>query len=255
MGCDFADVDGDLAPDLIVTNLAMEANALYVNDGRGRFDDQAFARGVGRASVIDFGWGVRFFDFEHDGDADCLVFNGHLHAGVARHDASQEYSQRPKLLLNDGRGHFAVAGAEGGPFLAQKIVGRGLITADFDRDGDLDLAVSTYHANARLLRNEGARGRWLAVELVGDPARRTNRDAIGARLLATTAQGLRIWRLLTAGEGFLSAQSHALEVGLGAATHADLEIRWPNGEVERFPAVAADGRVRIVQGRGVAERE
>jgi hypothetical protein len=114
MGVDFADVDGDLAQDLVVTNLQMEANAFYVNDGRGVFDDQAWERGLARPSVIDFGWGVRFLDFENDCDADLLVLNGHLHGGVAQYDASQKHAQRPKLLLNDGSGRFSVAGREVG---------------------------------------------------------------------------------------------------------------------------------------------
>jgi hypothetical protein len=248
MGCDFADVDGDLAPDLIVTNLAMEANALYVNDGRGRFDDQAFARGVGRVSVIDFGWGVRFFDFEHDGDADCLVLNGHLHAGVTQHDASQEHAQRAKLLLNDGRGHFAVAGAEGGPFVEQKIVGRGLITADFDRDGDLDLAYNANDQAAGLVRRAGVPARrWIGLEL-RDAGR--NPDAIGARVEIEAAG--RKQRLEVRGAAsFASWNDLALLFGLDSSPRADrVLVRWPRGELEEFGPLDAGRYHTLRRGTG-----
>jgi hypothetical protein len=248
MGCDFADVDGDLAPDLAVTNLAMEATALYVNDGHGRFDDQAFPRGIGRPSVLDFGWGLRFLDFEDDGDMDLLVVNGHLHAGVTQYDASQQYEQRPKLMLNDGTGHFTVAGPEGGPFIQEKLVGRGLAMADLDDDGDLDAAVSTNDHDARLVQRAGTpTKRWIGFALK-DGGR--NPDALGARV-EIAAAGKRQRQEIRGAQSFASYQDLRLLFGLNESAEAEVvRVRWPLGEQEEFGPLPA-GRYHVLEhGKG-----
>jgi hypothetical protein len=248
MGCDFADVDGDLAPDLAVTNLAMEATALYVNDGHGRFDDQAFPRGIGRPSLLDFGWGLRFLDFEDDGDMDLLVINGHLHAGVAQYDASQSYEQRPKLMLNDGTGHFTVAGAEGGPFLEERLVGRGLALADLDDDGDLDAAVSTNDHAARLVERKGTPTRhWIGFSLRYGGR---NPDALGARV-ELVAAGRTQRQEVRGAQSFASYQDLRLLFGLDASAQADeVRVRWPLGEIEEFGPLAAGRYHELVHGKG-----
>jgi len=251
MGCDFADVDGDLDGDLIVTNLAMESNALYLNDGTGRFDDQAALRGVSRSSIIDFGWGVRFFDFEDDGDQDLLTINGHLHAGVAQYDASQTYAQLAKLLLNDGKGRFAPAGPEAGPFLAQPIVGRGHAMGDLDGDGDLDFIVNANAHDALVVERRGATaGHALRLELRG---RGKNRDAIGARV-DVVAGGRMQRQELRGSASFASWQELTLHFGLGAATIADrVVVRWPDGTRESFGPLPADETHRLEAGKGQRE--
>jgi len=252
MGVDSADLDGDLDFDLVVTNLQMEANALYVNDGRGVFNDESAERGVAAPSVIDFGWGVRFLDFDHDGDADLLVINGHLHAGVTQYDASQTYAQRPKLLLNDGHGRFHPAGADAGPFLEQPIVGRGLATADLDDDGDVDLAVNTNDHDALLVEHRGRGndsriGHWIGLELVGSGA---NPQALGARV-DLTAAGRTQRQELHGGASWASWNDLRPNFGLASATQADsILVRWPQGELEAFGPLAADRYHRIVKGQG-----
>ena len=250
MGVDCADIDGNLSQDLVVTNLQMEPNALYLNDGRGSFDEVSYERGIARPSVIDFGWGVRFLDFDDDGDPDLLVVNGHLHAGVARYDASQKYAQKPRLFLNDGRGRFTLAGAEGGPFLDEELVGRGLATADLDDDGDLDLAIGTNDHDARLIERAGrpARG-WIGLELAGsghDP------DAIGARV-DVIAGGRTQRQEVRGGASWASWNDLRLLFGLGDATSAErVVVRWPLGRIETFGPLAAGRYHRLVEGSGRA---
>jgi len=259
MGCDFADVDGDLSPDLAVTNLEMEATALYVNDGHGRFDDQAFQRGIGRPSLLDFGWGLRFLDFDDDADMDLLVVNGHLHPGVVQYEASQRYEQEPKLFLNDGRGRFTVASAgpnapdgkpgdEGGPFLAERLVARGLAMGDLDDDGDLDAIVSMNDHDARLVVRAGRPARrWIGLSLSYEGR---NPEAIGARV-DLTAGGKRQRQEIRGAQSFASWQDLRLLFGLADQAQAEsVVVRWPRGELEEFGPLPAGSYHRLVRGKG-----
>ena len=127
----------------------------------------------------------------------------------------------------------------------------GLAVFDYDRDGDLDLAISTFHSQARLFRNDAPPPdhSWLTVELVGDPQRSVNRDAIGAQLVVTDENGLYVWRAITGGDGYLSMQSLPLEFGLGDSKTVDLEILWPNGETQSLEDVRTNRTIRVHQGR------
>jgi hypothetical protein len=139
--------------------------------------------------------------------------------------------------------------------------GRGMATADFDNDGDLDVVVNNNPgdtgraelARATLLRNNvGATRNWLAVELVGT---KSNRDGVGAEV-TVEAGGERQLRLAAAGSGFASQQSARLYFGLGARAAADaLVVRWPSGRVERFEQIGgqpigARRLVRVKEGEG-----
>src|SRR5262249_12495850 len=117
---------------------------------------------------------------------------------------------------------------------------RGVATADFDNDGDLDIVINNNPgdsgrpelARATFLRNNiGQRRNWLAVELRGT---KSNRDAVGA-LVTVEASGEKFTRLVTAGSGFASQQSARLYFGLGDRTQVDaMTVRWPSGRVEKF---------------------
>ncbi len=248
MGCDLADIDGDLDLDLIVTNLSMEHNALYVNDGAAYFEDLAYPRGIGRISLLDFGWGTRFFDHDFDGDNDLLVINGHLHYNVSEYDASQSYLQSPRLFENDGKGFFREAGASAGPFFAQKISGRGLAMADVDNDGDLDFFVNCNNQRGILVECQGEfLNRWIGLWLKG---KSRNPDAIGAEV-KITAGGRRQVQTVRGSLSYASFQDLRLLFGLSSARRVDaIEVLWPDGDKEVFPAMEAGRYHEIVQGTG-----
>ncbi len=205
-------------------------------------------------------WGAVFFDLENDGDDDLLVVNGFTdyltfiqkrpHPEIEGRIYPINNGADPNWLFRqDGEMEFVPvpSGVE-----LDGLNSRGVALLDYDRDGDLDAVISTFHSRARLFRNDAppAGNRWLEVELVGDPDRGVNRDAIGAQLVATSADGLYVWRSVTGGEGYLSQQSPRLELGLGSTAAADLEVLWPDGSIERFSGVAADQRIRVRQGSG-----
>jgi len=179
------------------------------------------------------------------------------------------------LLRNDGRDASGmlrftdVAMAVGADDIKD---GRGMATADFDNDGDLDIVINSNpgdsgdptKSRATLLRNNvGATRNWLAVELRGGAgahdgdtiAKWSNRDAVGAQVTLETGADKQL-RLVTAGSGFASQHSARLYFGLGERDHADaLVVRWPSGRVERFEQIGgqpigARRVVRVAEGEG-----
>ena len=121
---------------------------------------------------------------------------------------------------------------------------------DWDNDGDLDIAVTNFQTPAVMLRNENEQvdNRWLTVRLIGDLAKKSSRDAIGARIIATGDDGLYVVREIQGGSGFLSQNPKEQHVGLGSATHVDLTIHWPSGDVQQVDHLPAGKRYVIREG-------
>ncbi len=132
-----------------------------------------------------------------------------------------------------------------------------MAAADFDNDGDLDLAINHNPGDNDILERRGAaflRNRigetrsWLAVELRGT---RSNRDGVGARVTVEAA-GERQLRQRTAGSSFASQQSQRLYFGLGEHARVDrLTVRWPSGQVDEFTDLEARRLARVTEGEGI----
>lgn len=161
----------------------------------------------------------------------------------------QSFSGRERncFFLNTGALRFADASAAAALDLPDDA--RGMVMTDWDHDGDLDVLTTNRNApRVRFLRNDCAAGHWLGIRLTGDPAKRTPRDAIGARVTVHRAGG-KLTRTLTAGDGFLSQQGKTLHFGLGAeAVVEKVTVRWPGGGDESFAGVTADGVWHLIQG-------
>lgn len=249
MGVSAGDLDNDGDLDLYVSNLDMETNSLYRNDGGGIFRDDSFASGIGEPSLLYLAFGNNFLDVENDGDLDIFVANGHVLDDVQEYHMSITHAEQAHMFVNDGTGHFEEKGRDHGEFFHSMGVARGSATFDLDKDGDLDLLVSYNNGMAKLLRNQGeSRGHWLRVRTVGKVA---NRDGIGARLTAH-AGDLRVLREIQAGSSYCSQSSLIAHLGLGPATVVDrLEVRWPSGRVQTFSGVGTDRLVTIDEEEGI----
>ena len=248
MGTDFGDYDGDGDLDIVVTNLDLENNNLYRNNGDGTFSDVAFTVGVGEPSYLKVGFGAEFLDYDNDADLDLFVVNGHIIDNISLYRDRITYAQANLFMENRG-GRFIDRTADLGPDLRLEKVGRGLAAADYDHDGDLDLAVTYSNGAAALYRNErGNAGGWLQIDLRGS---RSNRFGLGARVEVTSAGAGDKPRVqieeVRAGSSYLSQSDLRLHFGLGAARRADqVRVRWPGGVTQTVGPLEA-GKAHLIR--------
>jgi len=255
MGIAIGDYDNDGRDDVHITNFADDFNVLYHNVDGTSFTDVSFRAGVARASIPFLGWGTNFFDYDNDGWLDLLVVNGHVYPLVDHEDWHTSFAQRALLFRNLGNGRFEDVGAAAGPGLTTARVARGSAVADFDNDGGLDIVVNNLDSPPALLKNDGTgRGHWLELRLLGDPASKCPRDAIGS-VVFVTAGGRRMRGEVASGRGQISQSDLRVHFGLGAATEiTSLEVRWANGQTVRYAATPIDSVVTIDQAKSAPLR-
>jgi hypothetical protein len=228
MGIAVGDPFGSGRPAVFVTNYQHELPALYRNDGGGFFTFASRSSGVAAVGLSHVGFGTALADFDRDGWEDLVIANGH----VIRHPQGTTIAQQPSLLVNTGRGRFAVATDAGGAYFRSRHHGRGLAVGDLDDDGGLDLIVSHLDEPVAVLRNQAGSGNaWIGLELA-DAGRR---DPAGGRVELRYA-GTTQHRFLVGGGTYLSHGDRRLVFGLGprvSAETASLRVAWPDGTIDR----------------------
>ena len=252
MGVDVADFDNSGVPGVAITNFDNEMIGLYRASGRN-FEDIAAQAGVGMASKNSLGFGCIFVDVNLDGWLDFAVANGHIDETVRNIRGNVGYAQPPQLFLNSGRGTFRDVATEVGGGFDRPKVGRGLAYADFDRDGDLDLLLTTNNGQAYLYRNDQvSSNRSIRFRLEGT---QSNRDAIGA-VVRVFADGLMQLRMVKGGSSYLSQSELPLTFGLEKRDRIDrVVIDWPNGRTEEYKNLAARRCYVCTEGKGIIAQE
>jgi hypothetical protein len=247
MGVDSADYDQDGWQDLFVANVDQEMYSIYRNNHDLTFDDMAGPLGIGRTTRLMSGWGVKFFDYDNDGNLDLFIANGHPDDKIESHSANVKYLEPLLLFHNTGKGLEDVSSVAG-PAFAESLAARGLAIGDFNNDGAVDALVSVNGGAPLLLRNWAAAGNhWLGLRLVG---KKSNTDAIGARI-TWQAGDLKRSRLKVGGGSYLSSHDPREVLGIGPRTKIDrLDIQWPqpSGKTQTFRDLAVDRYVTIVEG-------
>ena len=238
MGVAEGDYNGDGRPDLFITNARDQPHAVYqsqvLRTGGTRYVPEMARFGAALARKATVGWGDSWVDFNNDGNPDLILANGDIPVTNLKKD-----TEPIQVLQNLGNARFenatGIISQKGLP----KIIGRGLVAADFNNDGRVDVAINTIGGPLVLLENTGATGNWLEVSLSGFHP--------GAVLTAVLPDGRTLVQELHAGSSYLSSEDPRAHFGLGTATKiTTLTIRYPSGEVTRLHDVAAD-RILVVR--------
>ena len=248
MGVDAADYDGDGWQDLFVANIDQEMFSLYRNLEGLDFRDASVE--VRRETRLFSGWGLKFFDFDSDGDPDLILANGHPDDMIGLFKPLVTYRQRLLLFENTGNDFRNVSEGAGSAFEAD-YSSRGLAVGDYDNDGDGDVLVSNNGEPPILLRNNTQAGHgWVGLRLVPTDS---NPGATGATV-SWRAGDMERSRYRTSGGSFLSSHDPREILGLGVEDRAEtIEIRWPSGTVDVLEDVAGGAYHNVIEGRGIEE--
>ena len=248
MGVAVGDFENSGKPGIAITNFDNEMIGLYKPAGNRTFDDIAMPAGLGAASKSTLGFGCTFFDANLDGWLDLAVANGHIDETVRNIRGNVGYAQPPQLFLNE-RGKFRDVAAEVDGGFATPIVGRGLACGDFDRDGDVDLLITTNNGPAYLFRNDQTAGnRSIRLQLIGT---KSNRDAIGA-VVRIFHDARTQTRMVQGASSYLSQSELAVTFGVGKAEKIErVAIDWPSGTAEEYKNLATGNTHEITETKGL----
>jgi len=248
MGVDSADVDNDGWMDLFVTDLSNELFGYFQNRHDETFDDIAAPSGIATASKLMSGWGLKFLDYDNDGDLDLLIANGHPDDLIEKIYDNVTFREKLMLFHNTGKGLKNVS-EESGPVFSRPISGRGLALGDFNNDGAVDVLISCNDERPVLLENNaGRQNHWLGLKLIGKTA---NIDAVGA-VVTYQAGDLKRSRMKVGGGGYLSSHDPRLVLGIGQRPKIDwVEIKWPrpSGLVQRLTDLPVDRYITVHEGQ------
>ena len=209
-------------------------------------------------TATGWAWDADFFDFDNDGDDDLYLVNG-LHeyllyqsefkVNTPEGEKQMKFAvseREPNVFfVNEGGKLANRSGDSGADFSGNS---RSAAYLDMENDGDLDVVVNNFNDRAVFLRNtaEALHHNWIKLELAGDPAQKTNADAIGARIIVRTPSGNKIWREVQTATGYLSQHPKQQHIGLGKDDVADVTVVWPNGETREYKGLAA-GKLHTIR--------
>jgi hypothetical protein len=235
MGVDAADIDGDGDEDLFMTHITGESNTLYLNDGRGSFEDATLPAGLAAPSSGNTAFGTAWLDYDNDGWLDLLVVNGAVKTLPALIQAGDPYPlhQPNQLFHNNGDGAFEEVSARAGASFELSEVSRGAAFGDVDNDGDVDVLVTNNAGPVRLLVNETGQASASIGLRLETPA--ASRPVVGARIVVETNEG-ELWRRPKADGSYASANDPRVLVGLGERSLSGVRVYWPAGGASHFPA-------------------
>ncbi len=247
MGVDSTDFNQDGWQDLFVANLDREDFAIYQNNHDGTFDDLAVQTGIAKATKLMSGWGLKFFDYDNDGDVDLFLSNGNPDDLINLLHSEVTYEEPLILFHRNGKAWEDVS-AKSGPVFRTPMSARGLALGDFDNDGAVDVLITVNGGAPVLLRNlAGKQNHWLGIRLIG---KKSNIDAIGAQIKYKAGDLVRS-RFKVGGGSYLSYHDPRVVLGLGKHEAIDwVEIKWPlpGGSTQRFTGLPIDRYITITEG-------
>jgi len=251
MGLGIGDFNLDGSLDILKTHFRDDTPVLYANDGKGNFRDQTLQSGLGVETRF-VSWGAGFADLDNNGHPDVFWVTGNIYPEVGKKFPNVPYKTPRVVFRNLGKGRFEELIGEAGPGVEAAHSSRGCAFGDFDNDGDVDVLIVNQNEQPSLLRNDVTGGNhWLKVKLKGV---KSNRSAIGARVTLRHGETVQAQEVLSQ-SSYLSVNDSRLHFGLGPAATADIERRWPLGQVEKLGGVAADQLIYVTEGSGIARTQ
>jgi len=244
MGVDATDLDGEGRLAVAIGNFSQESISLYTQLEPELFQDKAPAMRLARATLLPLTFGVRFADLNLDGWADLILANGHIEPTISEVRAEIAFAQVPQLFLRSGE-FFVDSGDATGPDFNRPLVGRGLAVGDYDRDGDVDILITTNAGSPRLFRTDRVEpGGWISVRLSGSSA---NRQAVGAVVHVYSSDRRQRWYVTGSGSYLSQSETGRRSFGLGVQAHADsIRVTWPDGLNSLWPGpIPSESRIEI----------
>lgn len=248
MGLAVGDTDGDGLEEIFATHLDQETNTLYRTTrgeaASGLYRDVTRRAGLAAPSLAWVGFGTLFLDYDNDGDLDLFVANGHIIDNIELFEPGRSYRQPVQLFENTGNGEFREISHLLG--LERPLVGRGAVTGDIDRDGDLDIVLTQNNDRALVLINQLKSGNGsLFVRLRGE---KSNREGFGARLELKVGDRI-LTRTMQSTSSYLSQSPSEVHFGLGdLRAPTSLTVHWPSGQVDRFDSLEPNRLYTLTEG-------
>jgi hypothetical protein len=239
MGCDFKDYNNDGWPDIFYADLVKESFTIFANGGKGFFMDATFPSGAGIHSSSHSAWSNKFMDFDNDGWKDIFIAGSHVVDNVELYNPAARYKEPCFLYRNLGNGKFEDISKQLGPDFQVVGANRGVAVADFDNDGNLEVAVCRLNDIPLFFEKKGGEpNHWLILNLQGT---RSNRNGIGAKIKLTLPSGQNLYEHVTTANGIYSASDKRVHFGMGKENKASsFEITWPSGAKQILQDVPAD---------------
>jgi hypothetical protein len=251
MGADFRDLFNKGLPSIWVTGIEKETFPLFVNVGKGQFEERTAVARLATDTYEMSGWGNAIVDLDNDGWKDLLVVRSNVQDNIAKY-SPRKYEEPGTVFRNLGNGKFENVTATTGD-LQKPAAHRGLAVGDLDNDGRMDAVATVLSGQARILHNTTQNGNhWLLVKLVGV---KSNRMGIGTKIKVTAADGSVQYNHATTSAGYASASDSRVHFGLGSsATAKEIEIIWPSGIRQVLRDVAVDKVITVKEAVPVAAK-
>ncbi len=246
MGADFRDVNNDGLPDIWHTAIENETFPLYLNKGKGVFQNASQQSGLANITRPMSGWSNGIVDLDNDGWKDLVVARSNVLDNISQISAYFRYAEPNSVFRNLGNGRFEDVSATAGADFLRPAPYRGLAYGDLDNDGKMDLVVTALGAPVRVFRNVTATSNhWILLKLVGS---KSNRMGIGARIRITTDDGRKLYNEATTSTGYAASSDSRVHFGLGGSSVIkEIEIRWPSRTHQLLRNVAADQVLEVTE--------